>query len=86
MAKRFDRMTLAELHGRHVRLKRELTSGGGSIFGAGTIMEITGKWKGLELRQVSKCSVCGCGQKRYLHRVDYHLVELLPIEGATDGE
>lgn len=82
MAKAFRRMTNAELKGRRVRLLREIEIGSGRIFGAGTIMTIVEKFKGLELEQVERCEACGCGHRNRARRVDFADVELLPIEAS----
>lgn len=80
MAKAFHRMTEAELIGRQVKLKREIRNKGGSIFGVGTVMTITGKWKGLEIQQTSICEHCGCGSRRTVRKISFEDLELLPIE------
>ena len=63
--------------GRSVKLLREITTNGGRIFGAGTIMLVERNYNGLHLAKREVCQHCGCGHEHKVNRVSESSVELL---------
>lgn len=80
MAKAFRRMTAQELFDRRVRLRRELRNKGGQVFAAGSIATIVGKFRGVEIRQDDPPN-----WPKFIKRVSFADLELLPVGGGHDG-
>ena len=73
---------MADLVGRHVYMKREITTRGGDTFGVGTIMEVSSVSRGmLHLYEVG--DVRPVNLKRGIRQVWKTDVGLLPEKGKT---
>ena len=75
----YRRMTLAQLKGRRVRLRREIRNGWG-ILPVGTVLFIEGKHNGLSL-VAERCRTCGV--RMSIGRVGPGDVELLDCESGS---
>lgn len=72
----YQRMTVAQLRGRKVRLLEDLQNHS-SIIRAGTIMTIWDKQSGFTL-EGDFCQCCGVAAR--ISKVEPHCVALLPVE------
>lgn len=65
--------------GRFVRLRRKMTTRGGTILGADTIMRVEENRAGLRLTKAETCAACRCGHTYQIWKVSEADVELLPL-------
>lgn len=64
--------------GRLVRLREELRTNGGTVFPAGLVMQVEGKYHGLTLKVPFTCPCCGVGTGYSITGVHPSALDLLP--------